>query len=40
MKLLSGFYNTMKTPNSVYRYFVGLALAVAFILLLPLLAMK
>jgi hypothetical protein len=30
----------MKTPNSVYRYFVGLALAAAFILLLPLLAMR
>jgi len=30
----------MKTPNSMFRYFVGFALAVAFILLLPLLAMQ
>ncbi|NQU28628.1 MAG: hypothetical protein HQ528_10095 [Candidatus Marinimicrobia bacterium] len=40
MKLLSEFYQTIKTNNTAYRSATGIVLAAAFILLLPLLAMQ
>ena len=40
MKLLSEFYKTIKTNDTAYRSAAGIVLAVAFILLLPLLAMQ
>lgn len=40
MTVLLGLYNAVKTPDSVTRYFVGLTIVVASILLIPLVAMQ
>ena len=40
MNVLNGFYTTLKTPDSVSRYIVGLTIAVAIILSIPLVAMQ
>ena len=40
MHVISGLYNALKTPNSVFRYIVGLTIVVATLLLIPLVAMQ